>query len=55
MGSELHTLDDHINRQDDPYGNPLSTFYYAQTQDLSYTLEVDVEVLVNYISLELVF
>ena len=53
MEPTLHISDAEINRQEDPFGDPLPTFHYSQTQDLPYTLAIDVGVLANYISFEL--
>ena len=50
---EPHPLDTYIFRKDAEY-NPLPTFHYAQSQDLTFTLVVDVEVASNYISLDIV-
>ena len=49
-----HTLDAEINKQEDPYGDPLQTFHHAQIQGLPYTLAVAVGISTNYISYELV-
>ena len=46
-------MDTQIFRKDVEY-NPLPTFHYAQSQDLTFTLVVDVEIASNYISLDIV-
>ena len=51
--SPPHPLDDLIKRED-PDNIPLTTFHYAHSQDLPFTLVIDVEVCNNFISFDLV-
>ena len=53
MRCEAHPLDKQIFRNDAEY-NPLPIFYYTQSQDLTFTLVIDVEVASNFISLDIV-
>ena len=53
MDSELHTLNEQLCRQE-LGGNPLPSFHYAQSQDLPFTLALDIEVFSNYILWDLV-
>ena len=48
-----HPLDDLIKRED-PDSIPLTTFHYAHSQDLPFTLVIDVEITSNFISSDLV-
>ena len=52
MAFYLHTLDEAINRQEDPDG-PLPTFCSAHTQDHQYKIAIDVFIFNNFISFKL--
>ena len=53
MSCEPHPLDTQILRKNVEY-NPLPTFLYAKSQNLTIPLVIDVEVASNYISLDIV-
>ena len=51
--SPPHPLDDFIKREDSD-DIPMTTFHYAHSQDLPFTLVIDVEICSNFISSDLV-
>ena len=48
-----HPLDDLIKREDSD-DIPMTSFHYAHSQDLPFTLVIDVEITSNFISSDLV-